>query len=208
MCPVPQARLESKVEGSFEKVPRPFAGQSGQTLHRESVPLLKDPWAARNAYIKVVLENRPKIGPFLKVYGRRMNKSQRELVLNLLEMQRNRMLMYTSCGWFFDDISGIEALQILRYAARVVQIAYPFDPTVIDDFLKGLSEAKSNVKPNLHGDQMFDQKIRPQVADLANVAAHVAISSVFEEVPAKRRLYCYDVKLLDSVGRNRLNECS
>ncbi|MGB6066741.1 MAG: DUF3536 domain-containing protein [Desulfomonilaceae bacterium] len=159
--------------------------------------LLKDPWAARNAYIRVVLENRPKIGPFLKVYGRKMDKGQRELVLKLLEMQRNRMLMYTSCGWFFDDISGIEALQVLRYAARVVQIAYPFDPTVIDDFMKELSEAKSNARPYLHGDQLFNQKIRPQVADLANVAAHVAISSVFEGVPAKRRLYCYDIKVLD-----------
>ena len=109
------------------------------------------------------------------------------------------MLMYTSCGWFFDDISGIEALQILRYAARVIQIAYSFDPTVLDDFLKELGEAQSNVKPNLHGDQIFDEKIRPQVAGLANVAAHVAISSLFEEVPAKARLYCYDVKLLDSV---------
>ncbi len=161
--------------------------------------LLKDPWAARNAYIKVVLENRPKIGPFFNAYGRKLKKSQRELVLKLLEMQRNRMLMYTSCGWFFDDISGIEALQILRYAARVIQIAYSFDPTVVDDFLKELGEAQSNIKPNLHGDQIFEEKIRPQVAGLANVAAHVAISSVFEEVPAKARLYCYDVKLLDSV---------
>src|SRR5208283_5117444 len=161
--------------------------------------LLKDPWASRNAYIKVVLENRPKIGPFFNAYGRKLKKSQRELVLKLLEMQRNRMHMYTSCGWFFDDISGIEALQILRYAARVIQIAYSFDPTVVDDFLKELGEAQSNVKPNLHGDQIFEEKIRPQVAGLANVAAHVAISSVFEEVPAKARLYCYDVKLLDSV---------
>jgi len=161
--------------------------------------LLKDPWDARNAYIKVVLENRPKIGPFFNAYGRKLKKRQRELVLNLLEMQRNRMLMYTSCGWFFDDIAGIEALQILRYAARVIQIAYSFDPTVINDFLKELAEAQSNVKPNLHGDQIFDEKIRPQVACLANVAAHVAISSVFEDVPAKARLYCYDVKLLNSV---------
>jgi alpha-amylase/alpha-mannosidase (GH57 family) len=161
--------------------------------------LLKDPWDARNAYIRVVLENRPKIGPFFKVYGRKLNKGQRELALKLLEMQRNRMLMYTSCGWFFDDISGIEALQILRYAARVIQIAYPFDPTVVDVFLKELAEARSNVKPNLLGDRIFDEKIRPQVTGLANVAAHVAISSVFEEIPAKARLYCYDVKLLDSV---------
>jgi alpha-amylase/alpha-mannosidase (GH57 family) len=161
--------------------------------------LLKDPWDARNAYIDVVLENRPKIGPFFKAYGRKLNKSQRELALMLLEMQRNRMLMYTSCGWFFDDVSGIEALQILRYAARVLQIAYPYDPTVVDDFLKELSEAQSNVKPNLHGDRIFDEKIRPQVTVLANVAAHVAISSVFEDVPVKARLYCYDVKLLDSV---------
>jgi alpha-amylase/alpha-mannosidase (GH57 family) len=165
----------------------------------QAANLLKDPWAARNAYIKVVLENRPKIGPFFNTHGRKLKKGQRELALNLLEMQRNRMLMYTSCGWFFDDISGIEALQILRYAARVIQIVYSLDPTVVDDFLKELGEAQSNVKPNLHGNQIFDEKIRPQVAGLANVAAHVAISSLFEEVPAKARLYCYDVKLLDSV---------
>ncbi|MGO9570917.1 MAG: DUF3536 domain-containing protein [Desulfomonilaceae bacterium] len=165
----------------------------------KAADLLKDPWTARNAYIKVVLENRPKIGPFFNSYGRKLKKSQRELALNLLEMERNRMLMYTSCGWFFDDISGIEALQILRYAARVIQIAYSFDPTIVDDFLKELGEAQSNVKPNLHGDQIFNEKIRPQVAGLANVAAHVAISSVFEDVPTKARLYCYDVKLLDSV---------
>ncbi len=81
---------------------------------------------------------------------------------------------------------------------RVIQIAYPFDPIVVDDFLKELAAAQSNVKPNPHGDQIFEQKIRPQVTGLANVAAHVAISSVFEEVFTKARLYCYDVKLLDS----------
>jgi alpha-amylase/alpha-mannosidase (GH57 family) len=165
----------------------------------QAANLLKDPWAARNAYIGVILEDHPRVGPFFKAYGRKLNKTQRELVLKLLEMQRNRMLMYTSCGWFFDDISGIEALQILRYAARVLQIAYPFDPTMVDDFLKELREARSNVKPNPHGDRIFEEKIRPQVKGLANVAAHVAISSVFEAIPARRRLYCYDVKLLDSV---------
>jgi alpha-amylase/alpha-mannosidase (GH57 family) len=173
--------------------------RADQLYTEKATGLLKDPWDARNAYIDVVLENRPKIGPFFKTYGRKLNKCQRERALMLLEMQRNRMLMYTSCGWFFDDVSGIEALQILRYAARVLQIAYPYDPTVVDDFLKQLSEAQSNVKPNLHGDRIFDEKIRSQVTVLANVAAHVAISSVFEDVPVKARLYCYDVKLLDSI---------
>ncbi len=38
-------------------------------------------------------------------------------------MQRHAQLMYTSCGWFFDDISGIETVQIIAYAARVLQLA-------------------------------------------------------------------------------------
>ncbi len=165
-----------------------------------SAPLLKDPWEARNAYLGVLLENRSNIGHFLQAHAsRNLNEGERVLVLNLLEIQRNRMLMYTSCGWFFDDITGIESVQILRYAARVVQLAYPFDPDLLGDFLKELARAVSNVRPRVHGDELFKEKVLPQTTTLGQVAAHVAISYIFEHVAFKGSMYCYDIKPLDMI---------
>jgi len=168
--------------------------------------VLKDPWAARNEYIRMVLKKHPKIGPFLERHAtRKLTKEACTAALKLLEMQRNRMLMYTSCGWFFDDIAGIESLQILRYAGRALQLAQPFDSSLIHAFLEVLSEAKSNVKPYLSGNQLFTQKIAPQVTALSKVAAHVAISSIFEKSRQRAKLYCYDVKIIDS-ARERSGE--
>ena len=159
--------------------------------------LLKDPWGARNRYIKVVLENHGNAGRFVKAHAmRKAVSSEQEQILKLLEMQRNRMLMYTSCAWFFDDVGGIESLQILRYAARAMQLAYPYDPAILDDFLTQLGLARSNVIPHPRGDEIFSQKIMPQVTDLAKVAAHVAISSVFEDQPGNLR--CYNAKIIDA----------
>jgi alpha-amylase/alpha-mannosidase (GH57 family) len=162
--------------------------------------IFKKPWEARDGYIKVLLEDRPRIGPFFKEHGlRRVKKEGRTEGLRLLELQRNRMLMYTSCGWFFDDISGIETLQILRYAARVIQIAYPHDPAILNDFLAVLAGARSNMKPCPQGDEIFTGRILPEVSELSRVAAHAAIMSVFEKASVKRRLYCYDIKVHDAV---------
>jgi alpha-amylase/alpha-mannosidase (GH57 family) len=161
--------------------------------------LLKDPWTARNDYIRLILGKRLKIGPFLEKHAiRKLNKGESRTVLRLLEMQRNRMLMYTSCGWFFDDITGIEALQILRYAGRALQLAEAFAPFLTRSFLEELSNARSNVKPYLFGNEIFQQKIVPQITTLAKVAAHVAISSLFEKVHRRTRLYCFDVEILGS----------
>ncbi|MBI4961666.1 MAG: DUF3536 domain-containing protein [Desulfomonile tiedjei] len=159
---------------------------------------LKDPWAARDAYIDVLLGERSNIPGFLTMYAsRKLHIHEREMVLKLLEMQRNRMLMYTSCGWFFDDISGIESMQVLRYAARVLQIAFPFEPRLVDDFMKRLSAAITNAKPQVHGDELFRERVMPQIADLPQVAAHVAIASAFQDAPVKERLYCYEIKIND-----------
>ncbi len=105
--------------------------------------------------------------------------------------------MYTSCGWFFDDISGIETLQILRYAARVLQIAYPYDPTIVKDFLAELASGRSNVRPRRRGDEIFTDQILPEVSDLQRVSAHAAIMAVFENSPVRKRLYCYEIKVHD-----------
>ena len=68
--------------------------------------------------------------------------------LELMEMQRHAQLMYTSCGWFFDDISGIETVQIIAYAARVLQLArqlFGEQAAALEPaFLARLAEAHSN----------------------------------------------------------------
>ena len=87
--------------------------------------LLKDPWAARNDYIDVLLDrSEQNVCRFLRSHSsRELNKSEASNVLKLLELQRHAMLMYTSCGWFFDEISGIETVQVIEYAGRAIQLA-------------------------------------------------------------------------------------
>ena len=108
--------------------------------------LLKDPWEARNAYIDVLLQ-RCLPGEFLAQHAARPLSPADEIrAFTLLEMQRNALLMFTSCGWFFNDISGIETIQILKYAARVIELSDQLGlPSHRKAFLDLLAEARSNV---------------------------------------------------------------
>ncbi len=162
--------------------------------------LLKDPWSARNEYIGVVLDNHDTIPRFLADNSlRQISDEERVLLLKLLEIQHNRMLMYTSCGWFFDDISGIESLQILQYAARVLQLASPFDESLEQDFLEELAGARSNVRPFPSGADIFTRQIQPNVTGLDKVAAHMTVSSVFEREESLGGVYNYEAEVHDSV---------
>ena len=86
---------------------------------------LKDPWAARDGYIDVILDRSPEsVAKFFGKYAvRELNNDERITALKLLELQRHAMLMYTSCGWFFDELSRPEPVQVIQYAGRVVQLA-------------------------------------------------------------------------------------
>jgi alpha-amylase/alpha-mannosidase (GH57 family) len=166
---------------------------------RETAGLLKDPWAARNDYVAVVLDRQGETDRFLSDHTvRALTAEERLRLLSLLELQRNRMLMFTSCGWFFDDISGIETLQILKYAARVLQLAAAYDPALEGDFLEELDPARSNKRPYLSGKDLYLQRVAPQVADLMKVAAHAAISSLFEDQPMEGAFFCYEITVEDS----------
>jgi hypothetical protein len=182
--------LRSAMDLLRDRLDKLFAEKGGAVL--------KDAWACRNAYIRVIAEGPSSIEPFFDEHAvSGLSQDERKLVLHLLEMQRNRMLMYTSCGWFFDDISGIESLQILSYAARALQLAHPFDATLIGDFLDELSQAQTNVRPHLRGDELFREEIMPQVTGLSRVAAHVAISSLFGGATPTGNLYGYERHILD-----------
>lgn len=107
--------------------------------------LLRDPWAARDDYVEVILDSRARES-FLTRHARRsLNDAEQTRVWKLLEMQRSALLMFTSCGWFFSDLAGIETMQVMRYAARVIDLQNElgFEPPR-SEFLEMVGEAKSN----------------------------------------------------------------
>jgi hypothetical protein len=160
----------------------------------------KDPWAARDDYIGVILNRSDEnISKFLQKHAaRNLERSQRVTALKLLELQRYSMLMYTSCGWFFDDISGIETVQVLQYAGRALQLAREVlganhEPA----FIAALEAAKSNVPEYGDGARIYDKFVKTMMLDLHKVAAHYAISSLFEDYNEETPIYCYNIKRQD-----------
>jgi hypothetical protein len=112
------------------------------------------------------------------------------------------MFMYTSCGWFFNEVSGIETIQVLQYAGRVVQLAERvFGEPVEPCFLERLEAAESNVPDMLHARQIYETHVKPARVDLLNVAAHYAVSSLFDGASNERRIFCYQVELLQGDRR-------
>lgn len=116
--------------------------------------LLRDPWAARNDYIAVILDERRGRDEFLSRHA--VAPAAEARVLKLLEMQRSALLMFTSCGWFFSDLAGIETIQVMRYAARVIDLQKQLglEPPQ-ETFLELLAEAKSNVPEKGNGADIF-----------------------------------------------------
>ena len=172
---------------------------------------LKDPWAARDAYIEVVLNrSSDNIQSFLKRHGtRKLDDTESVTVLKMLELQRHAMLMYTSCGWFFDELSGIETVQVIQYAGRAVQLAEElFGDHTEPNFLAHLEMARSNIPKYGDGRLIYDKLVKTAMVDLTKVGAHYAISSLFEDYGKHTRIYCYDVDREDyqttDCGKTRL----
>jgi hypothetical protein len=113
-------------------------------------------------------------------------------VLQLLELERHALLMYTSCGWFFDDISGLEAAQVIQYAGRALQIANRILGDALEPrFMELIEKAKSNIPEHDNGRRIYEKFVRPAMVDLAAVGAHYAMRSLFGEYPEQTSLYCY-----------------
>jgi hypothetical protein len=124
-------------------------------------------------------------------------ETERVHALELMEMQRNAQLMYTSCGWFFDDISGIETVQIIAYAARVLQLAKQVSAeqtaSFEQAFLSSLAEARSNIAAEGDGATIYKRNSATMELHLEQVAAHYAISSIFSSFAEETELFCYHV---------------
>lgn len=170
-----------------------------------------DPWHARNEYIEIILDrSRAQVDRVLTVLaGRALNHEETVRALKLLELQRQAQLMYTSCGWFFEDVSRIESRQVLGYAARAIQLAGDlFGESFEEQFLEILAGAVSNYPGQGTGADVYRSHIRPMVVDLPAVAAHYAMTSLFNGEVLSGEIYSYDVESLqretDTSGRSRL----
>jgi len=104
-----------------------------------------DPWQARDAYVSVLIGAEEIDALVAARAAAPLDDDARARAMKLLELQGNSMSMFTSCGWFFADIAGIEATQVLRYAARTLELMDELDqPTPREAFLRELEKAKSN----------------------------------------------------------------
>lgn len=156
--------------------------------------LLKEPWQARDAYIQVILDRSDEsVSHFFSEHALRpLSESEQITALRLLEMQRNAMLMYTSCGWFFDEISGLETVQIIQYAARALQLAFDLcDEDLEPGFLNLLEKAKSNIPEHEDGRWIYTHFVKPAIVDRETLGAHYAVSSLFETYQKRTRIYAF-----------------
>jgi hypothetical protein len=181
---------------------------------QEGGKLFGDVWAARDGYIQVILDRSQETQEifFDEYQNHPLSEAERVRALELMEMQRHAQLMYTSCGWFFDDISGIETVQVIAYAARVLQLARELfgdqaaglEPA----FLARMADAHSNVASAGDGARIYKDQVSKLELGLEQVAAHYAISSVFSSFAEETDLFCYRVRRqsydIYTSGRGRL----
>jgi len=156
--------------------------------------LLKDPWKARDEYINVILDrSSDSVRRFFSQHATHELTDQEQIAaLQMLEAQRQAMLMYTSCGWFFDELSGLETVQIIHYAARALQLAKElWHEDLESDFVERLSLAKSNIPENADGRIIYEKLVKPAIVTRETAGAHYAISSIFESYPVDARLYAF-----------------
>jgi alpha-amylase/alpha-mannosidase (GH57 family) len=163
--------------------------------------VLHDPWAARDDYLTVILERSPhNIERFLRRHARHsLTADETIVVLKLLEMQHQAMLMYTSCGWFFDELSGLEPRQVMLHAARALWLAHDFSwgAPLETDFLERLARAKSNLPEYRDGRTIYERFIRPAMVGWEQIAVQYAMHALCETAPTPTRVYCYTVHLED-----------
>ncbi len=166
----------------------------------EGTKYFSDVWKTRNDYIEVILDrNEDNINKFLEKYQTHpLTNDEKISAIKLLEMQRQAMLMYTSCGWFFCEISGIETVQILKYAGRAIQLAQEFSSKDIEThFLEILSEAKSNLVEYGSGKDLYLRFVKPCIIDVKQLISHWVITSLYKSYEEETDLYSWKIKQKD-----------
>jgi alpha-amylase/alpha-mannosidase (GH57 family) len=178
---------------------------------QDAARFLKDPWAARDAYISVILDRSAEtLNAFLREHCLTVvSDDEQTHLLRLLEMQRFLLLMYTSCGWFFDELSGPETVQVLRYAGRAAQLGEQlFGEPYEEELLRWMERAPSNLPEFGNGRKVYERFVSTAMLDMPGAAAHYVIGSLFDGYAKRESVYCYAADLHDAQvfaeGRKKL----
>lgn len=166
-------------------------------FEEEVSKFIQDPWKMRNDYIEIIFKrNREKLKNFIARRAKR-ELTQRETthVIRLLDMEKQSMLMFTSCGWFFNEISGIETTQILQYACRGIQLAGSETSKNLEPkFLEYLAKAHSNLPEKGSGKDLYLREVKPRRLSLTQVGMHYAANSLFKDDPEVMTVLNYDCR--------------
>jgi len=185
--------LRNALDFLRDNIAEPFEQRCKELVH--------EPWRARDEYIDVV-NNRSErnIDDFISRHeAHELSETEQIELLSLLEMQRHAMLMYTSCGWFFDELSGIETVQVIQYAARAMQLAQAyFGDHREEKFVERLSQAPTNIPEYQNGAEIYRRFVQSARVDLLGVGAHYAITALFRGFEPHSTIYAYEVELGDS----------
>ncbi len=157
--------------------------------------LVNDVWEARNDFISLILDrSKENVNRFFQKHAKvELGKNDKIQLLRLLEIQRQCQLMYTSCAWFFSEISGIETNQVLQYALRATYHHYnATGESLAPAFIRKLEKAPSNVFEN--GAASFLANVMPTQMTLTGVGMHYAASSIFEDYEGTAGFLHYEVK--------------
>lgn len=157
-------------------------------------------WDVRNEYIDVILDrSSSNIKKFQSEYFLKdLSDESKVKAMKLLEIQRQTQLMFTSCGWFFSEISGIEPVQIMKYAARAMQLASVFTKKDFEKkFLEILSEAKSNLPEYGTGKDIYERFVKPSIVTPKQITSLWGISSIYQDFEDEEDVYCYSIKRHD-----------
>lgn len=169
-----------------------------EIYHRQMADFCQDPWLVRDAYIDLINDrSKEHIEAFFNRYiSSDLQLQQKVQILRQLEMQRNALLMYASCAWYFDDIGGIEPIQALHYACRAIQLAGQLGYDQLEQtFEATLEQAKSSDPKLSDGRWIYRYMVKPNAADLHRVGAHLAVSSMFDSCPQQLEVYCYHASI-------------
>ncbi|MHA1377037.1 MAG: DUF3536 domain-containing protein [Candidatus Helarchaeota archaeon] len=180
-----------------------FLKDKADALYEKEISkYLQDPWGARNDYINVILnrtdEEREK---FVSIYIEHvLSPTESHKVFSLMEMQRNALLMFTSCGWFFDDLDRIEPKQILKYAIRVIQIAKEFDWDLEKEYKEIMKSARSNAPSYKTGDIIYEEVKKKHMVNFERAISNYALLGTMFPMENKYELYVYKINCYDKIN--------
>lgn len=183
-----RAPLREALDGVRDALARHF--------EKEASRLVLDPWAARDDYIQVLLNGASEREAFLRRHAKgSLSAEDRVRLLELMEMQREAMAMYTSCGWFFDDVSGLETQIILAHACRAMELARASGaPDPEPDFLKVLEKAPSNLPEMGHGAAVYRHFVLEKKIGPERIGAAAAMEALALKKPYRDRVHTYAIR--------------